>query len=528
VLVVLLQIWQEELKKEVMDEISLQRVVSVKSTMSILPAVLVSVINMCLVLSSSKLASLEYHLTKTAEAASTALKMTTAQILDTSLVVLIINSSHVKQWYSKGGLCVDLWWMLLINAFVAPLFSLLDFETWAKCTVRWVRSLRRRITQVPRDKGEKMLKFWEPSEFYSTRQYSTALQTFIACSVFQPVMPQALLFSLAGVALQYGIDKWMLLRVHKRPSFPEGPGLAYTCLLLVRIFVSLTLPIAAYFFLRPSVVKDDLLTLPLILGLLFAVLAALMPDRLQRGIVCTCCYMKRMRFSQVADGSADEIDYYQAQYFWPKSMKYHKAHLLYKELPHSINPENLSPTTGALSTADIRGNYAKATEQLADDRPSDDVQMMPMLVGGKKRRFRPADLLVISADDVSVVTADSSAKLGSRLTAAADADHVALPVRGSAASAVASRPPSRGSQAGLPGSVGTQVPVWKYEVSDGWHDFDKDCQEYIEQRFQDFRAGSGGPSRKVKTCGKEVLVNFQEMSQSVEGSHKVRKIRRVM
>jgi len=302
---------------------------------------------------------------------------------------------------------------------------------------------------------------------------------------------------------------------------------------VARLFVSFGLPLAAFLFLRPSVADGAALVPFLLAGLLLAAATAILPDAVQRSLLCTCVFLRHGSF-KVSD-AANDLDYYEAQLFWPSDMKYHKTHVLYKEMPEKINPENLSPSTGALSTKDMRENYTKATQAMAADRP-EPAALAPIMLGNGAR-FRPGTIIDLSEQPIGSIPnhAGEPSAVVVPLThgeAAGPEPVVAVvpdePVRTDIAKAVA----AAASVQAIPGAIGTPPPghsrpSWEFEARGGWQAFDGDCQAFVEGRYQEFARGEGGPSRKVKTRGMELILDFEEMTQVVEGSHKSRKIRRL-
>jgi len=118
--------WGLNLLQEKMDEDGSS------SALSLLPALGLAFANMVLMVASRKLSDREYHDTKTEKEFSTALKMTFACLVNTGGVVLFINAKP-KEWYKKGGLIDDLFYVLMVDALVPPLIFFIDVKyylTW--------------------------------------------------------------------------------------------------------------------------------------------------------------------------------------------------------------------------------------------------------------------------------------------------------------------------------------------------------------------------------------------------------------
>mmetsp|Transcript_52582 Transcript_52582/g.118380 ORF Transcript_52582/g.118380 Transcript_52582/m.118380 type:complete len:1132 (-) Transcript_52582:28-3423(-) len=73
--------------------------------------------------------------------------------------------------------------------------------------------------------------------------------------------------------------------------------------------------------------------------------------------------------------------------------------------------------------------------------------------------------------------------------------------------------------------------TWEYEAGKGFTPFNDDCQDYMERRYQEFKAGSGKARINVQTAGGDgkkiaISIDFERMTSKVENSKTIRKIRR--
>jgi len=330
-----------------------------------------------------------------------------------------------------------------------------------------------------------------------------------------------------------------LLRIHKRPSIPEGPGLAYVSLQTCRFFVCASLPMSTTIFLWPSYDKGSgFWTSIILVGWAMGLISYMLPDAVQRNLLCTCICLRRSKF-KVSDDAA-EIDYYSAQHFWPANMKYHKSHDLYKELPEAINPENLTPSTVFLSQSDIRNNYTNATEALADQTEEYGGVVAPSLVNYAKPRsktkpsFTSVQAMPVM-EPVRVMPVNNKSSKDQSFSSSGSPP-VPKPLMNHAGNQAMPGLQNHARQDActnaIPGAVGTPPgfvaagPTWEFAVKDGWKRYDDDCHNFVEQRYQEYRANGGAPTRKIKTCGKEFTLNFKDMVQTVQGSHGKRDIRR--
>lgn len=233
-------------------------------------------------------------------------------------------------------------------------------------------------------------------------------------------------------------------------------------------------------------------------------------------------------------------DYYQAQYMWSKKMKYHKDHFLYRSLSEAVNPEFLTPGDDKATTLDeLKGTYGAATAMAADAAGTGDTVAMKggRVVGdGSWGGYDPS-----SASDL-----ECGIEAAPTAPALADPGPSAPPVVPAAPSAPTPHPPSGAAEADAPSAPKPHRPaaaetagrvVWEYEGNHGFIPFNDDCQDFIEQKYNEFLSGGkckgkgkgkskGQAQINVRTCGKRVSVDFELMTSKVHDSHKIRSIRR--
>jgi len=265
--------------------------------------------------------------------------------------------------------------------------------------------------------------------------------------------------------------------------------------------------------------------------------------------LCRCCTAWQLRKSARQIG--DE-DYYLAQYMWPADLKYHMDQFLYRQL-HKADPntypEFLEADSDHVSKVDdVKAHMGDAVRQTAEStsrkRGRNKRREGRAFVGGK---------VVDVADGTGVrLTEYSSQRDGSapacecirpgckrptwngkpgtfcgrtcrdKATKGPTMDGVLLdPERGVDATAVV--------PIILPDTVGRPAKArgrWEYATGQGFTSFAEDCQETLEEKYQLFRNGTGSDRVIVNTAGHNISVDFGQMTQMVEGKHKVRKIQR--
>lgn len=71
-----------------------------------------------------------------------------------------------------------------------------------------------------------------------------------------------------------------------------------------------------------------------------------------------------------------------------------------------------------------------------------------------------------------------------------------------------------------------QKPLWEFSVQHGFEPFFHDCQDHVEASYLAFKAGHASAVARVRSRGKLILVDFEKMTQCLEGSDRFRTVRR--
>merc|ERR1719265_948603 len=135
------------------------------------------------------------------------------------------------------------------------------------------------------------------------------------------------------------------------------------------------LTLSVMIFLTPSWENKPVLLNKTILGVVLSMGFCAFPLSVLRGIWTCRCTNNLGYIGDDEDLWKPQEDYYKAQYQWPKELKYHKDHFMYKILPEKVNPEFLTENVSATVKADaLKQNYARATrdaaERVDEDRDS--------------------------------------------------------------------------------------------------------------------------------------------------------------
>jgi len=180
--------------------------------LSILPSIGVVVVNMCLERIIRGLTFFEKHETLTQYNTSVAVKLTTAQVINTALIAFIVNLDPDKSWFVPGGLVEDMSWILISNAIVQPFLKLFSVQH----VVKWIK--RKRALKNPLLTQSEANDIFEEPPVDMAKLYACLMKTLIVTLVYVPILPFGLIVSSVGVVLMYWTDKYMLLRRHARPN----------------------------------------------------------------------------------------------------------------------------------------------------------------------------------------------------------------------------------------------------------------------------------------------------------------------
>jgi len=201
-----------------------------------------------------------------------------------------------------------------------PMFQLLDIGG----------RLKRRIANAmdPVAKGKAGMtqqqynKLFEPPEMQAAKSYALVLKLFFLSVIFTPLLPIASLVAFLGLTFYYFAFKYKLLRKSRR-TYRQGHEVSEVATGFVYSSVWL-LALSTWWFLTPSLRGDGLASIRKA-GLYLAVAAII--ATLGKGMGDKCLYSLGLQMWQ-RDTSSD-VDYYEAQKWWPKHGKYHTSHPVY-------------------------------------------------------------------------------------------------------------------------------------------------------------------------------------------------------
>mmetsp|Transcript_40267 Transcript_40267/g.85888 ORF Transcript_40267/g.85888 Transcript_40267/m.85888 type:complete len:970 (-) Transcript_40267:132-3041(-) len=508
--------------------------------LAILPALFLGATNMIIVFTARYLGDKEFHATWTSQEFSIALKMTVGMIMNTAGVLYFINTQP-RDFYKVGGLVHESFLMLFFNALAPPLVWLADpgYRIRAagrrKLTQERIDKINEALQATPKVPAEiksaqQSVNYFKqvhmPSAMDNARRYANVLKTSICCLWYMPVCPNFALVAIAGITLQYWVDKYLLLRWYRRHERPPNCQMSTFSLKFIKYVAPLGLSLAVWLFLTPSwAAKGEVRWNCIVMALISVGFAVVVPlhtvSRILLGLPC---------LPSVTASSDD--DYYQAQYMWAKPMKYHKDQPIYKILPEHLNPEHLSPGDVVVAKVDdFKAKYGGAVLQAAEAAVS--AAPAHHLSGG---RLVDADAATASAPAieptkygaaaVDVLDASSggggtSAYDGTVDPSAGSTEGVALLDDSAGSSKGGGRGHGKygggkGSDTGGTKGSGKGAAVarvrWEFQHGSKWSAFNSDCQEYIERMYQGHLSGKVHGLVNVKTNGMMVTVSFEKMT----------------
>ncbi|CAD7941555.1 unnamed protein product [Amoebophrya sp. A25] len=342
------------------------------TALSIIPALVVALLNAVLLYASRELTQHEYHQTKTSEDGSTTIKMTAAMVINTSFIQIIIHRDPADWFLSENGLAIGMCIMIAIHALIMPFFGFCDFAFYMRQRL-FASKVNFETTKLPKDK---VYEWWTPSELDLPRRYAVALKLFLTSFLIMPIFPWAMVLSAVGLGLQYAIDKWMLLNKLSRPKFTKNAQNAMNALTVMQFFIAVCAPLVFFFFVKRAFTSDlrsmyeGLTVLITLIGVASIVVPRPVWRQLTKTLLVwpgTVC--EQLILGEPVPDTAMDIDYYEAQCMWGAGMKYHKVHPLYAALPEAANPENLTRENqrGNSPTLDVfSGNQQAVASNLSN------------------------------------------------------------------------------------------------------------------------------------------------------------------
>jgi len=187
---------------------------SFERSLTFLIAFVVFIINFALSNAIYYFTRFERHQTKTDYYLSVAFKQTIAMFINSVVIPLLVNF-EVDQWYSSGGLCLDIFFTVLVFSVSTPLMALLAPAYLVTLARRWWVQKGKGADSITQRQANAL--FENPALDISTK-YSFTCILLLLSAFYMPILPVVSLIGLGGALFSYFVDKYLLLRRFKRPD----------------------------------------------------------------------------------------------------------------------------------------------------------------------------------------------------------------------------------------------------------------------------------------------------------------------
>jgi len=196
------------------------------TALSGIASLLVCTINTLICYATLYLSKREKHSTYTAYFTGVARRLAISMFINTAfttifakLVALVFNNSPSQNpdqynFYRPGGLLQNIYYVLLFNALLMPLYTIFNPFHYFKIYQRWKALREGETCTMTQQKAHEVFELTEVDLSY---QNSFLVKTVLVTAFFAPVIPVGLVFSIIGLILNYWVDKYTLLRRNALP-----------------------------------------------------------------------------------------------------------------------------------------------------------------------------------------------------------------------------------------------------------------------------------------------------------------------
>jgi len=169
----------------------------------------------------------EKHATYTRYLRGVAQKLSIAQFLNTAIVNMLsqliltnadtlYNRFQSLNFYGKGGLLENMYWVFITNALLFPLLTFFDpFYIWK---VFWQRRAEKQGDKNKLTQMEANILF-EGQIFHMPKKYAGLSKVVLLTTFYAPAIPFAFIFTIIGLIIWFWTDKYVLLR---RLALPQS------------------------------------------------------------------------------------------------------------------------------------------------------------------------------------------------------------------------------------------------------------------------------------------------------------------
>ena len=164
----------------------------------------------------------EKHETYTKYNLSVAVKLTFAMFVNTALIPVLVNV-ELEDWFTNAGLVVDAFYNLLSVCFFSPLSYYFNPFYGIKLLRQRAEESKGADSKLTQRKANSL---FEGPPLDMAQRYANTMLIYIMTVFFAPLMAIAPVVGLGGNIFSYWVEKYLLLRRHRRPE-EMGPTIAF-------------------------------------------------------------------------------------------------------------------------------------------------------------------------------------------------------------------------------------------------------------------------------------------------------------
>lgn len=191
-------------------------------------SLVVVIINFFLGMVIEKLADQERHGSFTSFFTGIAKKLVVSQIVNTAFTTLlaqVVLYNHFQQtkslegidsvsFYGEGGLLEDMFYVFITNAILTPFLDFFDINYMIRLYKRYKAKKKGGRSKLTQQEANAI--FEQPSVDIALN-HSSLISTLLSTAFFIPALPSAMIIVIIGLAGNYWMDKYLLLRRNVHP-----------------------------------------------------------------------------------------------------------------------------------------------------------------------------------------------------------------------------------------------------------------------------------------------------------------------
>lgn len=185
---------------------------------SCISGIIVSLVNIILQYLIRLLSNEEKNATHTGISLTIGLKLVFALFINTALTPLFVNLK-TKDWFSRSGLVMDIFFNTVSVCFVGPILSLFSVSFFIKKLRIWLERWRGENSQYTQ---RRMNQLHEGESLNASYLYASTMLLLMICAFYAALIPYLPIVCLFGSFFQYYFQKWTVIRFYKVPERIDG------------------------------------------------------------------------------------------------------------------------------------------------------------------------------------------------------------------------------------------------------------------------------------------------------------------